>query len=539
VVKKKLSTHKSLFNQKQNFIIIMNNIFQDKITNEKKQICEMTKNELTKSSLSAQEKQVLESQINNNFICKENCSSESEENDEEDSKNKINDSIKNGKWTEEEDEQLKRLVTQLGAKNWKKVSLSIPTRSAVQCLHRWTKILQPGLVKGPWTIEEDKKLTEWVNKKGPHKWSHCAEAIPGRSGKQCRERWFNTLNPEVKKGEWTAEEDFRIFELFSKYGSKWSKIASHFQGRTENSIKNRFYSTLRRIYAEKKKLEGHSPSGVAIDKNSTSLDDLLINFDEALEEKRQAYLNNSHHKQSERFPFLLNRKIKRENECEESESEIENLSKYSIAKLEPSRLNSKNNDFSNTVNGYNSKMKNNNNDNFFSTDIGKITSNRNNLKVNNITINNDITHESTNHSPFMKNLEPSKLQNKKNDNLSMARSEFNLNKINNIDEKINQNVNNYYTQNNSQLNNLSTLNNQLAAGLSMLPTLVGQPYRPFNQNLQFINLLSELARINQNLINTRNEICNFDAIKNSFLNLASNANIFNQNLMNCNQYTPK
>jgi uncharacterized membrane protein YgaE (UPF0421/DUF939 family) len=131
------------------------------------------------------------------------------------------------------------------------------------------------------------------------------------------------------------------------------------------------------------------------------------------------------------------------------------------------------------------------------------------------------------------------LQNKKNDNLSMARSEFNLNKINNIDEKINQNVNNYYTQNNSQLNNLSTLNNQLAAGLSMLPTLVGQPYRPFNQNLQFINLLSELARINQNLINTRNEICNFDAIKNSFLNLASNANIFNQNLMNCNQYTPK
>jgi hypothetical protein len=73
-------------------------------------------------------------------------------------------------------------------------------RTAIQCLHRWTKILKPGLRKGPWQEEEDEKLLEWVKNNGPCKWSICAESIQGRSGKQCRERWFNNLNPNVKKG---------------------------------------------------------------------------------------------------------------------------------------------------------------------------------------------------------------------------------------------------------------------------------------------------------------------------------------------------
>ncbi len=134
-------------------------------------------------------------------------------------------------------------------------------RSSIQCLHRWTKILQPGLVKGPWTIEEDKKLIEWVKLEGPKKWASCAEFIKGRNGKQCRERWFNALNPSVKKGSWTAEEDFNIFYLYNKYGSRWSFINTFFEGRTENSIKNRFYSALRRFYSEKNnKFDFHTDS---------------------------------------------------------------------------------------------------------------------------------------------------------------------------------------------------------------------------------------------------------------------------------------
>ena len=86
-------------------------------------------------------------------------------------------------------------------------------RTAIQCLHRWTKILKPGLVKGPWTREEDQKLVDWVKTEGPTKWAQASLVIEGRSGKQCRERWFNNLSPQVKKGNWTVEEDDIIFKL--------------------------------------------------------------------------------------------------------------------------------------------------------------------------------------------------------------------------------------------------------------------------------------------------------------------------------------
>jgi hypothetical protein len=114
-------------------------------------------------------------------------------------------------------------------------------------MHRWNKILKPELIKGPWTIEQDRKLLSWVKNDGPKNWSSCAQFIKGRSGKQCRERWYNTLNPNVKKGNWEPEEDYLLFKLFNEFGCKWSKINLLFIGRTENSVKNRFYSTLRRI----------------------------------------------------------------------------------------------------------------------------------------------------------------------------------------------------------------------------------------------------------------------------------------------------
>lgn len=178
-------------------------------------------------------------------------------NDESDRKKISNrERKKMGKWTREEDEILKELVLVYGGKCWKKVAEHIKGRTEIQCLHRWTKILQPGLVKGPWTIQEDRKLISWVKKFGPKKWSQCSDYIKGRSDKQCRERWFNCLNPKVKKGNWTPEEDYKIFYLFKKYGSRWANIANFFEGRSENSVKNRFYSTLRRYVTEKKKSQG-------------------------------------------------------------------------------------------------------------------------------------------------------------------------------------------------------------------------------------------------------------------------------------------
>jgi hypothetical protein len=131
-------------------------------------------------------------------------------------------------------------------------------------------------------VNEDRKLLQWVRKEGPCKWTTCAEFIKGRSGKQCRERWLNTLNPNVKKGQWEEEEDFLIFKLFNKYGSQWSKISTYFKKRTENSIKNRFYSTLRRIAAERKKERNCEETEK---KTKSKLNSLLKFVPEALNEK--------------------------------------------------------------------------------------------------------------------------------------------------------------------------------------------------------------------------------------------------------------
>ncbi|KAI6691663.1 hypothetical protein NL676_028491 [Syzygium grande] len=130
--------------------------------------------------------------------------------------------------------------------------------------------------RGPWSPAEDSRLISFIQKYGHENW----RALPKqagllRCGKSCRLRWINYLRPDVKRGNFTKEEEDTIVRLHHLLGNKWSKIASHLPGRTDNEIKNVWNTHLKKRLAGKGLDRSKHESSISSSSSSSSASSLV------------------------------------------------------------------------------------------------------------------------------------------------------------------------------------------------------------------------------------------------------------------------
>ncbi|XP_040067477.2 snRNA-activating protein complex subunit 4 [Ixodes scapularis] len=156
---------------------------------------------------------------------------------------KLTSRIKKGHFSEEEDKNLLTLIALCRKGDeipWTQVSYHMEGRTRTQLYYRWERALNPDLRRGKWSKEEDMMLIAAVQAHG-ERWTRIKDFLPGRTANQCRERYVNSFSGNYTFGHWTPDEDAKLLDLVAKHGAgKWAQISREMPSRNDNMILMRY-----------------------------------------------------------------------------------------------------------------------------------------------------------------------------------------------------------------------------------------------------------------------------------------------------------
>ncbi|KAL2018291.1 hypothetical protein VTK56DRAFT_995 [Thermocarpiscus australiensis] len=181
------------------------------------------------------------------------------------------------RWTEAEDKILfDEVQSQLWSgsgqvKDWTRVAAKLPGRTNKDCRKRWVNKVCGNLKKGAWDDDEDRRLRDAVSKYG-QRWTLVASMVGSRSSDQCAKRWQHRLDPRLEHEDWTPDEDELLLEDVQSYGREWKFIQEQdFPTRSPNELKNRFVTLSRRLSKSNANVTGTNALPAASDSSESGL----------------------------------------------------------------------------------------------------------------------------------------------------------------------------------------------------------------------------------------------------------------------------